>query len=135
MVSQSITTTLVKSNLLKGALESELGELPGALSERDELRIEYLADRLDRVTSSRDRQITVRPLDTITGGLIHDIRYALLRIEERSYGFCEQCGSAIQPKRLDAVPWARLCISCQSQTEAGTASTRLWSSVRRTRSR
>ena len=67
MVSQSITTTLVKSNLLKGALESKLGELLGALSERDELGIEYLADRLDRVTSSRDRQITVRPLDTITG--------------------------------------------------------------------
>jgi DnaK suppressor protein len=109
----------VKSNLLKGALESKLGELLGALSERHELRIEYLADRLDRVTSSRDRQITVRLLDTITG-LIHDIRYAHPRIEEGSYGFCEQCGSAIQPKRLDVVPWARLCISCQSQTEAGT---------------
>ena len=40
------------SSLLKRALESKLGELLEALSERDELRIEYLADPLDRVTSS-----------------------------------------------------------------------------------
>ena len=124
MATRAITTTLVESSLRKGALESKHGELLGALSERDELRIEYLADRLDRVASSRDREITVRRLDTITR-LIHDIRYALLRIEEGSYGFCEQCESPIQPKRLDAVPWSSLCISCQSQTEAGSGEHKL----------
>ena len=120
MAIQSVTTILGGSSLLKRALESKLGELLEALSERDELRIEYLADPLDRVTSSGARELTVRRLDTITGH-IHEFRHALLRIEEGSYGFCEQCESPIQPKRLDAVPWARLCISCQSQTEAGTA--------------
>lgn len=119
MAIQSVTTILGGSSLLKRALESKLGELLEALSERDELRIEYLADPLDRVTSSGARELTVRRLDTITGD-IHEIRHALLRIEQGAYGFCEQCESPIQPKRLDAVPWARLCINCQSQTEAGT---------------
>jgi DnaK suppressor protein len=76
------------------------------------------------IDSSGEREITVRRLDTIMAH-IHEIRHALLRIEERSYGFCEQCESPIQPKRLDAVPWARLCITCQSQTEAGTGEHKL----------
>jgi len=40
------------------------------------------------------------------------------RIQDGSYGFCERCEELIPAKRLDALPWARLCVTCQSGTEA-----------------
>ena len=47
------------------------------------------------------------------------IQEALDRIEDKSYGECANCGNEIQPKRLEAVPWAQLCIPCQSLQEKG----------------
>jgi DnaK suppressor protein len=47
------------------------------------------------------------------------ISEALGRIEEQSYGTCSNCQSIIGPKRLEAVPWATLCIECQSLLEKG----------------
>jgi DnaK suppressor protein len=44
---------------------------------------------------------------------------ALDRIEKKSYGICVNCESTIGPKRLDAVPWTRLCIECQGLQEKG----------------
>jgi DnaK suppressor protein len=44
---------------------------------------------------------------------------ALERMEDRTYGLCVSCGNEIQPKRLEAVPWARHCINCQELQERG----------------
>jgi DnaK suppressor protein len=48
--------------------------------------------------------------------LIHE---ALARIEDKSYGTCVNCEDPIQPKRLEAVPWARHCVQCQDLQEKG----------------
>ena len=40
------------------------------------------------------------------------IKQALLKISKEEYGICENCGSDINPKRLDAMPYSALCISC-----------------------
>src|ERR1041384_5946433 len=42
---------------------------------------------------------------------------ALQRIEDGEYGQCVHCGKEVQPKRLEAVPWARHCITCQDLQE------------------
>jgi DnaK suppressor protein len=47
------------------------------------------------------------------------ISEALSRIEDKSYGTCVNCETVIGPKRLEAVPWTRLCIQCQSLLEKG----------------
>ncbi|MBP1622154.1 MAG: transcriptional regulator, TraR/DksA family [Acidobacteria bacterium] len=47
------------------------------------------------------------------------IQEALDRIDDKSYGECANCGNEIQPKRLEAVPWAVLCIQCQNLQEKG----------------
>lgn len=47
------------------------------------------------------------------------IREALTRIEDKSYGTCINCENVIGPKRLEAVPWTRLCIECQGLLEKG----------------
>ncbi len=42
---------------------------------------------------------------------------ALLRLDEGSYGNCEDCGGEIEEKRLMAMPFAQLCIKCQRKKE------------------
>jgi DnaK suppressor protein len=46
---------------------------------------------------------------------------ALERIEEGSYGQCVACENEINPKRLEAVPWARYCLQCQERLEQMTS--------------
>ena len=45
------------------------------------------------------------------------VREALERIPSKDFGLCQSCGEAIDRKRLDAVPWARYCRSCQEAEE------------------
>ena len=117
MATQVTTITAAETKRRKAALESKLRELLGLSREREELRIEYLADPIDRVKSNTDREMAVQRLDHQTR-LIHDVQSALAKIEERAYGLCERCEEPIPRKRLDAVPWARLCVPCQSEAEA-----------------
>lgn len=42
---------------------------------------------------------------------------ALVRIEKGSFGICESCSIDIPAARLDVLPWAALCVKCQSQVE------------------
>lgn len=43
---------------------------------------------------------------------ILEIRGALRRIDEGTYGVCENCGDAIAPRRLEALPHTRRCVKC-----------------------
>ncbi len=47
------------------------------------------------------------------------INEALTRIADDEYGICQNCEQAINPKRLNAVPWARYCLNCQELLEQG----------------
>jgi DnaK suppressor protein len=47
------------------------------------------------------------------------INEALLRIKNSSYGTCIECEQELQQKRLEAVPWARHCVTCQEKQEQG----------------
>ncbi len=51
--------------------------------------------------------------------ILQEIAAALSRIEDKSYGNCVNCENPIQPKRLEAVPWAKHCIQCQDLLEKG----------------
>ena len=51
--------------------------------------------------------------------LLRQIQDALARIEEQSYGICQDCGTQISAKRLEALPWATCCIHCQDQHGLG----------------
>ncbi len=47
------------------------------------------------------------------------INEALERIADDEYGVCQNCEQDINPKRLNAIPWARFCLSCQELLEQG----------------
>lgn len=46
------------------------------------------------------------------------VQAALERLREGGYGLCQDCGEPIDRKRLDAVPWAPYCRSCQEKAES-----------------
>lgn len=47
------------------------------------------------------------------------VEQALARIRERTYGVCEECEGVIAKKRLEAIPFAPLCIRCAEKLESG----------------
>jgi len=51
--------------------------------------------------------------NTIDMKLLREISDALHRMEQGTYGICLECEEPISGKRLDAVPWARYCVTCQ----------------------
>ena len=51
------------------------------------------------------------------GEVLEDIDEALRNIDKGRYGICQQCGGEISGERLDAVPYARLCVKCKSDME------------------
>jgi len=52
-------------------------------------------------------------------GTLGRIEAALERIEDGTYGTCEECGVKIPKKRLNAIPFAAMCVKCASQYEQG----------------
>jgi DnaK suppressor protein len=50
--------------------------------------------------------------------LLAQVEAALQRLDNGTYGKCVQCGKDINPRRLEALPWATLCIDCQAKNEA-----------------
>ncbi len=51
------------------------------------------------------------------GHYLRSLDNALERMERGEYGKCDDCGCLISPKRLQAVPGAKLCIECKSKSE------------------
>jgi DnaK suppressor protein len=74
------------------------------------------ADLADRATSETDRALELRARDR-QRKLISKIDAALVRIEEGTYGFCEETGEPIGLRRLDARPIATLSLEAQERHE------------------
>jgi DnaK suppressor protein len=74
------------------------------------------ADLADRATSETDRALELRARDR-QRKLIAKIDAALARIEEGTYGYCEETGEPIGLKRLDARPIATLSLEAQERHE------------------
>jgi DnaK suppressor protein len=74
------------------------------------------ADLADRAATEAERQLELRTRDR-QRKLISKIDAALLRLEDGSYGFCEETGEPISLKRLDARPIATLSVEAQERHE------------------
>jgi len=73
-------------------------------------------DMADRASSESDRSIELRARDR-QRKLISKIDSALARIEDKSYGYCEETGEPISLQRLDARPIATLSLEAQERHE------------------
>ena len=77
---------------------------------------EVFADPADRATAESDRAFTLRIRDR-ERRLIRKIQSALQRIDDGTYGICENCGRPIGKLRLAAFPRATMCVSCKQRQE------------------
>src|SRR2546421_6859799 len=103
-------------NKYKAMLEARMAELSAGLRNRDDIAIEKTPDALDEVQLAGERELAIRTLDR-ESNLLRNVRGALGRIADGSYGVCMHCEEDIKPKRLDAVPWTKYCIKCQEAAD------------------
>jgi len=73
-------------------------------------------DPTDVATYNADRQLELRTKDRLRK-LVRKIDKAIVRIEDGTYGYCEETGDPISPRRLDARPIATLSIEAQEMHE------------------
>ncbi len=74
-------------------------------------------DPTDRANLETDRNFLLRIRDR-ERKLILKIKEALQRIEDGTFGICEECGEEISEERLKARPVTTLCIECKTKAEA-----------------
>jgi len=104
--------TKIDLNKYRNVLQAEQTELVHMLRNRDGIAIEKCPDSLDEVQYATERELAIRSLDR-DSNLLRNVRAALGRIEEGSFGVCLHCEEDISPKRLAAVPFTAFCIVCQ----------------------
>src|SRR5580704_5551892 len=108
--------TKTEVDRFRAVLTSRVAELERFTRNRDAITVERCADQLDEIQAASQRALAVCNLDREFNHL-RDARAALRRIEEGSFGTCQECDENIHPKRLAAVPWAAFCIQCQEAVD------------------
>jgi DnaK suppressor protein len=101
---------------VQAILERKRAELVRMLRERIGIAIEESADQMDEIQYASERDLTIGNVDRAST-LLRDVKAALRRIHDGSFGTCSECEWAISPKRLAAVPWVPRCIQCQSAAD------------------
>lgn len=112
---KEILTEQMRS-LEKTGLGSTLGESIGELSVCDN----HPADIGDELFE-RSKDIALRDNAHI---LLEHVESAFQKIANGTYGCCDKCGQQIPLERLEAIPWARECIHCQTQDDVSDAAER-----------
>jgi DnaK suppressor protein len=98
--------------------EGLVGQVQAAEAYTRERDAEATQDPADMAANAYTKELLVS-MSANDRQLLESIDAALERIEEGKYGKCVNCGQPIQEKRLEAVPWARLCLRCQDLNERG----------------
>jgi len=99
-----------------------LDEMKGLLSEADKTVHEmaddaaHFPDPTDRATQESDRTFELRIRDR-ERKLVNKIKEALERLDDGTFGICEECGEEIGEGRLKARPVTTLCINCKMEAE------------------
>ena len=101
MLSQRLSTLLDEANKTVSGM-TDLGD--------------NFPDPTDRASLESDRNFTLRIRDR-ERRLIGKIQEALVRIENETFGICEECGEEISEERLIARPVTTLCIQCKKKQE------------------
>jgi DnaK suppressor protein len=104
--------TIIDSNSFQEILQAKRAELLVGAAKRDEIRIENAAEEIDRLQQRMNREVAIRNLDR-ESKLLRSIEEALDRMKNGTFGLCSRCEEEIPEKRLQAVPWASHCLSCQ----------------------
>jgi DnaK suppressor protein len=111
------TTTRSSRNKKFTLLEKQLA------SQRNELRLRIDRHRMDAVIDRDLDDEAAAAVENATKDMLavtlererrtlNEVELALVRMKMGEYGICDHCGTEIPKARLDALPWARLCVHC-----------------------
>ena len=114
----------------RAALLAERQRVEHALATLRDEHAGSLDDEVDEVAPTADNHLGEtasatlgREIDYTLGGsaeqVISEMDAALKRIDDGTYGTCTNCGREIPHDRLEANPWASLCIDCKRKAEGG----------------
>ncbi|HEX5501765.1 MAG TPA: TraR/DksA C4-type zinc finger protein [Thermomicrobiales bacterium] len=117
--------TAEQQSALRARLEAERGRLRGDLAELGtEVAVLGQSQQLeggspgnhfaDDATDIVEQEKDLALIEGLRGRL-YDIERAIERMDRGAYGRCERCGQPIAPERLEALPSARLCITCKAR--------------------
>ena len=95
-----------------------VGQVQAAEAYSRERDAEATQDPADMAANAYTKELLMS-MSTNDRQLLESIDAALDRIEAGKYGKCVHCGQPIPEKRLEAVPWARHCLTCQDLNERG----------------
>jgi RNA polymerase-binding protein DksA len=120
----TVDTDLFKARLLEerqrvvDAIDNIHAENPGSLGEETEELTFQDNHPGDVATATFDREMASTLEDNSTH-VLSEIDAALERIEAGTFGTCQACGGPVGEERLDALPWATLCIEDKRKQERG----------------
>ncbi len=98
--------------LIQASLTKKLRHLEERLAHvQKDMSKSHSADSSEQAVE-RENDEVLEGIGQETQSAIQDIRAALVKIDEGSYGNCSECGEAINPERLEALPETGHCVSC-----------------------
>jgi RNA polymerase-binding protein DksA len=110
---------LEERDRVERALANLREDHPGRMDEEvEEIGATHDNHLAETATATLDREIDYT-LEENSTRMLAAIDASLQRIEAGTYGTCTRCGEAIPEQRLDAYPWASLCIDCKRESERG----------------
>lgn len=95
----------ISDDTLKKSLKDASGDISG-----------YSYHMADVATDNYDREFSLG-LASNERELLYVLEDALKRIEDGTFGICEECDAVISKTRLKAIPYARFCVKCQAKME------------------
>jgi DnaK suppressor protein len=108
--------TIAATTGVEAILQHKEAELVRILRDRGSIAIERSADPMDEIQYASERDLAIGNVDR-ESTLLRNVKAALRRIHDDTFGTCVECESEISPKRLAAVPWAPRCIQCQEAAD------------------
>ena len=109
-------TLLEERTRVVAAIENLHEDHSGSLSDEAGEETAYDNHLADTATETYDRELDYT-LEENSEHVLREIDAALKRIDEGTYGTCTNCGNPIPEERLEARPWATLCIGCKRERE------------------
>ena len=105
---------------LRTALLAQIADQRGGSRSRAEVAAEHFThpeDSQAQVATARDLEFAINEHGTAE---LEALDAALARLDAGTFGLCTDCGAAIAAARLQAMPEASRCLSCQAKTEQAT---------------
>jgi DnaK suppressor protein len=102
--------------ILQNQKQTLLAKVKNSVELNREEASDEVRDTADFASDFYERELAMGLTETERARL-QEVEEALDRLEGGKYGKCETCGNLISPSRLEALPFARLCIECKAKEE------------------